>query len=72
MSSDTALSSAIHTSIPADNEFYNGEDGDSNSSAVVGVIVVADDVFHDAINPSEMDLVDDMPPLPNSSSELPS
>lgn len=66
MSSDTALSSAIRTSIPADSEFYNGEDGDSNLSAGVGVIVVADD------RPSEMDLVDDMPPLPDSPSELPS
>jgi hypothetical protein len=71
MSSDTALSSAIRTSIPADSEFYNGEDGDSNSSAGVGVIVVADDL-HDGIRPSEMDLADDMPPLPDSSSELPS
>ena len=64
MPSDTALSSApIQTSVSADNNIYNVEDADSNSSAGVGVIVLEDDGLRDAI--------DDMPPLPDSLSELP-
>jgi hypothetical protein len=73
MSSDAALSSApIHTSVPvpASNEVYDAEDANSNSLAVVGVIIVDDS--HDAIHPLEMDCVDDMLALPHSSSELPS
>jgi hypothetical protein len=65
-------SAPIQTSVPADNNIfksedadniYNFEDADSYALEGVGVIALADDGLHDAI--------DDMPPLLDSTSELP-
>jgi hypothetical protein len=72
LQSTMSSSAPIQTSVPADNNIYNVEDADNiynveeaDSYALegVGVIALADDGLHDAI--------DDMPPLPDSTSELP-